>query len=51
MDRAEHSDVDMALIHSLSYVEGRYLVMVMPIILLLTASGMMALRVFEPVDD
>ena len=33
----------MALIHSLSYVEGRHRVMVMPNILLLTASGMLAL--------
>lgn len=33
----------MALIHSLSYVEGRHRVMVMPIILILAASGMLAL--------
>jgi len=34
----------MALIHSASYVEGRHRLMVMPIILIVTASGMLALR-------
>jgi 4-amino-4-deoxy-L-arabinose transferase-like glycosyltransferase len=37
----------MALLHSISYVEGRHRVMVMPIILIVTASGMLTLmRVF-----
>jgi len=38
----------MALIHSLSYVEGRHRLMVMPVILLLTAAGALALRELKP---
>jgi 4-amino-4-deoxy-L-arabinose transferase-like glycosyltransferase len=38
----------MALIHSLSYVEGRHRVMVMPVILLLTAAGALALSGLKP---